>query len=166
MTAEQLDELERLAKSAPLGEWPEDELWDGTDGFCSQGPYHTCPHGQHKGSADIDACNEALSKAALADQKFLQKAAEYAVPMIQTIRTQTDKLTAVCLSGLQASTDRDRYKHERDEARAELTRLRNLILEAGVSEPVTANLPFYLIHAVSWNRLRAAVTEPFPTVVE
>lgn len=86
MTPAQLEELEKLAEAAPLGEWPEDELWAGDEGFCAQGPYHDCPHGGHKNARDVDTCNEVLSAAALADQVFLREMSKQALPLIKALQ--------------------------------------------------------------------------------
>lgn len=127
MTPERLLEIEKLAAEAPLGEWPEDELWGGEDGFCAQGPYHNCPHGGHTTQRGVDACNEVLFAHAVADQRFMQKATEYALPLVKALREAWSSLEWQAAMTKALSESQERLVQEVKEARAEVKRLRDLI---------------------------------------
>lgn len=188
MTSEQMDEIEKMAEAATPGPWKKHIKVDfglTMAEYYACGPYHWSREFDEAALSSLDDGNG--KEKAEADAAFIVALREHALPMVKALRealslkqqwaADADAKEALLQSvakvcrGMKEPDEADlsvlgNVLRERDEARAELTRLRNLILEAGVSEPVTANLPFYLIHAVSWNRLRAAVTEPFLTVVE
>lgn len=178
MTPEQVSEIERLLEKLSDEPWPDEPMFVESGVWASSGPIYECPHGGvfHKG-AEAQACEEVTYGPAMADQNFMRAMRNYAGPIVKALRSYAqdragwdeaaEKMDQMMRGLVEA---RSAAWKERDEARAELTRIRNAIMEAGVSEPVQANLPFLLIDIGSWKRIRAValsdVPEPSPTVSE
>lgn len=141
MTLEELAALEQIILAATPGPWAVDVDQERNDiSLLRPGSPVTS---SSEGEPPVYVAGLSYSDQGERDAEFIVAARQYALPLVSAVRS---------------------YARERDEAREQLTRLRNAIMEAVVRAGVRVqpNLPFHLIDVGSWERIKDLALADFP----